>query len=264
MQAGDIRAARDNARMAQETGNCTTIERDQAWRFVSLLRFNQILDAINEGQSLESFEPELRSLSKRGATWHIYDALADIARKKKNYSRAANLYMAALADASNQVLTPDWMAPDEAYIRTLDKNATEMRLVAQKPVRFTRSQCKVSYRSVKIRKKTTPIRFVFGKTTFTPRGRKAAEDLFKCLQSNGAKSVTLIGHTDPVGSAAYNLRLSQERAKALSRFLYDRGYSGAIKTEGRGEEEPFKVDDATAYSVEQLHQMHRRVDALLR
>ncbi|SDY67779.1 OmpA family protein [Citreimonas salinaria] len=52
-------------------------------------------------------------------------------------------------------------------------------------------------------------------------------------------TVQVIGHTDNTGSAAYNLDLSQRRARAVSSVLVSEGVSsGRIQTIGRGEDQP--------------------------
>jgi len=262
LKANDLKAG--EAAIATSLGNrdCSPEEQHQTYRYVSLIKFNQISAAIQGGAKLEQFEADLTEWKKAGATWQIFDALGDIARAKKDFATAADHYLIALEEASDTTHTPDWMAPNEAYIRHLDKAATEMRLASNAPPRLSiRSGCKIAYRSVTIRKKTTPIRFKFGKAEFADHSQEAALDLFKCLQSVGAKGVTLIGHTDPVGSDEANQILSERRAEKLASFLMDQGFMGEIETLGKGESEPFNVDDPTAYDTETLHQMHRRVDA---
>ncbi|MDC7255166.1 OmpA family protein [Shinella sp. YE25] len=153
------------------------------------------------------------------------------------------------------------MAPDEQYILRLDKLASEMRLAAPRPVQLAmRGGCKVSFRGVKIKKKSTPVRYVFGTADFTPEGIEAAKDLAECLKAVKPASITLIGHTDPVGSADANYRLSVARAETLKGYLSSNGYAGTITVVGKGEDQPFKPDDASAYDTETLNQLHRRVE----
>jgi OmpA family len=57
-------------------------------------------------------------------------------------------------------------------------------------------------------------------------------------QRTGAAEITVTGHTDTVGSAAYNLTLSQHRAEAVADELIRRGVPATdIVTVGRGEED---------------------------
>ncbi|WP_113553811.1 OmpA family protein [Hyphomicrobiales bacterium] len=241
---------------------CSATEIALTRRTAALATFNRVAAAVGQGVKLETFEAELTAASRdAGGPWQILDALGDIKRERKDYDAAATSYQQALEDAANEELTPDWMAPDKAYIERLDRLASEMRLAASKPVKLAaRGACKFSYRGVSIRKKATPVRYVFGTAEFTPEGLESARDLFECLKSAKPAAITLIGHTDPVGTPEANKALSIARAEALAHYLVDAGYPGMWTVIGKGEEEPFKPDDPTAYSEEMLHQLDRRVD----
>jgi outer membrane protein OmpA-like peptidoglycan-associated protein len=52
----------------------------------------------------------------------------------------------------------------------------------------------------------------------------------------GAAKLFIIGHTDTVGNAAYNLKLSQARAQSISNWFRKRGVRIAIYYEGLGEQ----------------------------
>lgn len=259
--AGDEQKARAMAENAG-TGNCSANERTLTGRVAALAAFNRIATAVGNGGKLADHQQELEALQRQyGGPWQVYDALADLARERKDYEQAARLYQLALEDGSNETLTPEWMAPDEQYILRLDKLAGEMRLAAPRPVKLAmRGGCKVSFRGVKIKKKSTPVRYVFGTADFTPEGVEAAKDLAECLKTVKPGAITLIGHTDPVGSAAANYKLSLARAETLKTYLASAGYVGKIATVGKGEDEPFKPDDASAYDTETLNQLHRRVE----
>jgi OmpA family len=58
------------------------------------------------------------------------------------------------------------------------------------------------------------------------------------FQQTGAAQIEVIGHTDTVGSAAYNLELSQRRAESVANELIALGVPATdIATVGRGEED---------------------------
>jgi OOP family OmpA-OmpF porin len=259
--AGDEQKARSFAETAG-TANCSANERTLVGRVAALTAFNRISTAVGNGGKLSDHQSELEDLQRQyGGPWQVFDALGDLARERKDYEQAARFYQIALEDGSNETLTPDWMAPDEQYILRLDKMASEMRLAAPRPVKLAmRGGCKVSFRGVTIKKKSTPIRYIFGTADFAPEGVEAAKDLAECLKTVKPGSIKLIGHTDPVGSADANYKLSLARAETLKTYLYDAGYSGTITTEGKGEDQPFKPDDASAYDTETLNQLHRRVE----
>ncbi len=261
MNAGDEAGSRAIA-AADFAGSCSPDEMALIDRIAALATFNRVVGAVGQGSRLVEFNDELETLQKSvAAPWQVLDALGDINREKKNYESAAQYYQLALEDASNETLTPDWMAPDENYIRRLDHLASEMRLVAEKPVKLAmRGACKVNFRGVSLKKKSTPVRYVFGTAEFTPEGEQAAKDVSECLKSVKPASITLIGHTDPVGSPEANRILSLQRADALGHYLVSAGYTGKWKSVGRGEDQPFKPDDASAYDEPTLHQLNRRVE----
>ena len=259
MNAGKTAEA---ATAATKTEGCSTQEQTIALRVAGIAAFNEIATAVAGGAPLEGFEAKLQSIQTEFASpWQVRDALGDIYRSQKNYAAASDAYQSALEIGSDESVTPDWMAPDADYIVRLDKLASEMRLLSDQPVKLaSRGPCKVNFRGVTLKKKSTPVRYVFGKAEFTPEGEAAAKDLSECLRSMDAKEIVLIGHTDPVGSDEANMTLSVARADALGQYLAKAGYAGAWKVVGKGESEPFKPDDASAYTTDQLNQLNRRVE----
>lgn len=259
--AGDENHAKEIAANGDK-GGCSSDDVALIDRIAALATFNRVVAAVGAGASLAGFESELKGvIAETAAPWQLLDALGDINRDRKDYEAAARYYQSALEDSDNRVLTPDWMAPDAAYIARLDRLATEMRLAAPKPVKLAvRGACKVNFRGVSLKKKATPVRYVFGTADFTPEGLESAKDLSQCLKSVKPSSITLIGHTDPIGAAAANRTLSVARAEALAEYLVAEGYSGEWNVVGKGEDEPFKPDDASAYDEDTLNQLNRRVE----
>ncbi len=59
-----------------------------------------------------------------------------------------------------------------------------------------------------------------------------------------ADNVEVIGYTDRLGSDAYNMKLSTERANTVRDFLVEKGVApGRITAEGRGKADPVKTCD---------------------
>ena len=72
-------------------------------------------------------------------------------------------------------------------------------------------------------------------------------------------TVNVLGHTDNVGAAAYNLDLSQRRAQAVASVLINSGVSAArVRAIGIGEDRPI-ADNLTA----QGRQQNRRVEIII-
>jgi outer membrane protein OmpA-like peptidoglycan-associated protein len=74
---------------------------------------------------------------------------------------------------------------------------------------------------------------------YTPASREAFEKVFAEVARRKVAEVTVIGHTDRIGSVEYNDALSLRRAERVRRDFVDRGIpTHAINTAGRGEREP--------------------------
>jgi OOP family OmpA-OmpF porin len=79
------------------------------------------------------------------------------------------------------------------------------------------------------------------------------------LQKNPERQVMIEGHTDSVGSDAYNLELSQRRADAVRDFLMQNGIRAAqITTHGYGKTSPVASNDTAAG-----RQQNRRVELII-
>ena len=91
------------------------------------------------------------------------------------------------------------------------------------------------------------------KKEFMPEIQKVAD----FMKQNSGYSVVLEGHTDAKGSEAYNLKLSEKRAKAVAKALANFGIADAkITTEAYGESKPISTNDTDAGRAQ-----NRRVDA---
>lgn len=87
--------------------------------------------------------------------------------------------------------------------------------------------------------------FGFGKGDFqaiTPQGRaelKKVADQIRAQSPQSVSGVTVRGHADAIGSLASNQRLSEQRARTVSRVLTEEGISSnRIRAEGLGSSEP--------------------------
>ncbi len=82
--------------------------------------------------------------------------------------------------------------------------------------------------------------FGFDASAVQPAGRAALDTFASELVGTNFDTVTIEGHTDRLGSTAYNQRLSMQRAEAVKQYLAQSGrVDGAkIKTVGVGESSP--------------------------
>jgi len=88
--------------------------------------------------------------------------------------------------------------------------------------------------------------FDFDRALVKPEGKAALDDLMRKLQGMDTEVMIAVGHTDSVGSDAYNQKLSLRRADAVKAYLVSKGLDHArLYTEGKGETQPI-ADNATA------------------
>jgi len=80
--------------------------------------------------------------------------------------------------------------------------------------------------------------FITGTDELTPESKAELQNVLAALKDRPLPDVLVIGHTDTVGDAAVNDRLSAQRAETVKGFLVDIGIPAArITTAGRGERE---------------------------
>jgi OOP family OmpA-OmpF porin len=88
--------------------------------------------------------------------------------------------------------------------------------------------------------------FDFDKAVVKPAGKSALDDLLSKVQGMNTEVMITVGHTDSIGSNAYNEKLSLRRAAAVKDYLISKGVDASrIYTEGKGETQPV-ADNSTA------------------
>lgn len=100
------------------------------------------------------------------------------------------------------------------------------------------------------------ITFATNKFDVTPESEKVLAGALKTLQIHKDIVVEISGHTDNVGSNAYNQKLSQRRADAVKAWLVSKGIpSDRIIAIGYGEERPRVPND-----TEENRRLNRRIE----
>lgn len=88
--------------------------------------------------------------------------------------------------------------------------------------------------------------FDFDKSVLKPAARTSLDNLVGQIKSLALEVVIATGHTDSVGTDAYNQKLSERRAAAVKKYLVSKGIpDNRIQIEGKGEAQPV-ADNKTA------------------
>ena len=81
--------------------------------------------------------------------------------------------------------------------------------------------------------------FDFDKAVLKPEGKAKLDDLVGKVKAISLEVIIAVGHTDSVGSDAYNQKLSVKRSEAVKAYLVSKGIEkNRIYTEGKGEKQP--------------------------
>ena len=106
------------------------------------------------------------------------------------------------------------------------------------------------------------IYFEFDKHNITREGAFELDKLIEALKANPAMVIMVKSHTDNRGSDAYNMNLSDRRARSTVQYVRSKGIEASrISGKGYGETEP-KVD-CGANCTEEQHAQNRRSEFLI-
>ncbi len=116
----------------------------------------------------------------------------------------------------------------------------------------------------KIAKKETiislkTIQFDQSQAILKPQSFAELNNLAKTLKENTALKIEIRGHTDNVGEAALNLKLSEERCLAVKQYLIKKGIDAIrLNTKGFGGSQPLAPNDSEANKIK-----NRRVEFVI-
>lgn len=88
--------------------------------------------------------------------------------------------------------------------------------------------------------------FDFDRSEIKPAGKQALDELTIDLKNVTINVAVAVGHTDSVGSDAYNMKLGMKRAEAVIEYLIGKGIKkDQVTAESKGKREPI-ADNKTA------------------
>ena len=89
--------------------------------------------------------------------------------------------------------------------------------------------------------------FDFDKSVLKADGKAKLDDLAGKVKAINLEVIIAVGHTDSVGSDAYNQKLSVKRADAVKAYLITKGIEkNRVYTEGKGEKQPVADNKTSA------------------
>ncbi len=101
--------------------------------------------------------------------------------------------------------------------------------------------------------------FDFNKADLKPEATRQLEVVVQALREQPTLLTQITGHTDGIGSDAYNMKLSQRRAESVANYLVKSGASRQnIKTDWRGKREPIASN-----ATDEGRAQNRRVEIVL-
>jgi OmpA-OmpF porin, OOP family len=110
--------------------------------------------------------------------------------------------------------------------------------------------------------------FDFDKADLRPSGRLELDTFISKISDMKPESITVIGHTDRLGSDEYNQRLSEQRAQAVKSYMVSKGVpEDTIQAIGKGETEQVtkagECDSSKTNELINCLQPDRRVDSVV-
>ena len=103
------------------------------------------------------------------------------------------------------------------------------------------------------------IQFEYNSAALTPDSQSGIQILADFLRRNPELKVELAGHTDDVGGAAYNQKLSAGRAEVVRQALIDKGIDAIrLTAKGYGATKPLAPNDSEAHRA-----MNRRTEMII-
>jgi outer membrane protein len=100
--------------------------------------------------------------------------------------------------------------------------------------------CRIIEQSVIVR----AVDFEFNLSQLTVPAQQTLDEVARALLTQPELNVEIQGHTDSIGSVAYNLNLSQRRAEAVKAYLIGKGVSASVLTaKGYGKAKPIANND---------------------
>lgn len=143
---------------------------------------------------------------------------------------------------------PELMGSYPAYQKVVDKSFLQS-VIANHPELLTGDAIKVSYSNEmtsEVSSKSYQIQFETGSAVIKPESYTELDEILKSSVVAENLKIGVYGHTDNVGNADANQKLSEERANSVKSYLISKGLlTSRIEAKGFGQTKPI-ADNKTA------------------
>jgi outer membrane protein OmpA-like peptidoglycan-associated protein len=204
----------------------TDVYEAKKWLDCAELSFNEDGDA-----------PETRDLA------YVASRKALIAKANANTALAMQQKQIAMQEAQRWK-DQQALALREQLGRTKVQLEVQQKLDAEQQAKMKALGAKLEERGI-VLTISGSVLFATGKSELMPTAAKRLDDVVAALKDD-PRQLTVIGHTDSVGSDENNMTLSRKRAEAVRNYLITHGLpENRITAEGEGETRPI-ADNKTA------------------
>lgn len=196
---------------------------------------------VNQNQKMKELNSNLREKDEQ-----LYYSQAEL----QDYQKEMENTRAELGKRDEALLAAD------TELEKAEKERSFQEALASAQMRFTKSEADVFRQGDKILIRLKKIEFPSGKTEVPTNSEVLLEKVASVAKELGPQQVIVEGHTDSVGSAEVNTKISQGRADAVKDFLAEAGIEQSIlQSEGHGFEKPL-----TSNKTKTGRAQNRRVD----
>ncbi len=163
-----------------------------------------------------------------------------------------NLETKSVSEIPMDTLTGNYVAVapfSSDYIMTVKKadHVYESKYISKVDSAFkTLAKVDVEMKPIELNKsyRINDIYFQFNSFDLTPESKVVLDQLLDFLTENGTISIQVQGHTDNIGNDASNLKLSENRAQSVYKYLIDQGIPEPRLTyKGYGKSMPVATND---------------------
>jgi outer membrane protein OmpA-like peptidoglycan-associated protein len=254
-------------------GVCGALK-DEVQRQRAILQLRMAQTLMNRNAPAADYESLIIDAEKPQILWRASAGLGDLRFRQRRFAEAAVAYERALEIMKSRSRTPT--EPNRAAIKAIFDRTSEARMLASseetsggKPVFVAAAKdhrsgtiggsMSESIRGFAISSVPIPVQFETASAKFTPVGEQAAKELLDVIRDQHPSEIAIVGHTDERGEAGYNMRLSDQRAKAVADYLKTNGITAKITTIARGKSEPLRLSSTEGLSREDIWALNRRV-----